>query len=95
MKHKHEEELHSATRNAFEEATRTAREESEREKKEFEELKMEELKKQMEEEKENFQLQSTQRIDELQEKVQKAVKKGKSMQAERDEIKTAFDALDV
>jgi len=93
LKHKHEEELNSATRNAFEEATRTAREESEREKKEFEELKMEELKKRMEEEEENFQLQSTQRIDELQEKVQKAVKKGKSMQAERDEIKTAFDAL--
>ena len=47
----------------------------------------------MEEEKENFQTQSTERINELQEKVQKAVKKGKSMQAERDEIKSAFDAL--
>ncbi|CAL6317428.1 unnamed protein product [Bathycoccus prasinos] len=70
-----------------------AREETEKEKKEFEDLKMEEMRKRMEEEKENFQTQSTERINELQEKVQKAVKKGKSMQAERDEIKSAFDAL--
>ena len=70
-----------------------AREETEKEKKEFEDLKMEEMRKRMEEEKENFQTQSTERINELQEKVQKAVQKGKSMQTERDEIKSAFDAL--
>ena len=35
----------------------------------------------------------TERINELQEKVQKAVKKGKAMQMERDEIKIAFESL--